>query len=69
MEKRLVLPDAVEAPVEDGQKVGTLEYWLGEARLGEIPILADGNVRKAGFLDCLKKMAAVFELTAGGNGR
>ncbi len=69
VEKRLVLPDAVEAPVEDGQKVGTLEYWLGETRLGEIPILADGNVRKAGFLDCLKKMAAAFELTASGDGR
>lgn len=69
VEKRLVLPDAVEAPVEDGQAVGTLEYWLGETRLGEIPILADGNVRKAGFLDCLKKMAAAFELTAGGDGR
>ncbi len=60
VERKPVLPEAVPAPVEDGQTIGTLEYWLGETKLGEIPILADGTARKAGYLDYLKKLAGAW---------
>lgn len=56
VEKRQVLPESMEAPIEEGQLAGTLEYWLNGEKLGEIPILTAGEVRRAGYMDYLKKM-------------
>ena len=56
VEKKLVLPEAAEAPVELGAEMGQLEYWLGKEKLGQVPILAAESVKKAGYLDVLKKI-------------
>ncbi len=55
VEKALELPESVEAPVEEGQVVGTVRYYLGEKELGSVEILAQRPVEKAGFLDYLRK--------------
>lgn len=60
VERRLALPESVTAPVEPGQPAGALEYWLGGTKLGEVPVLINGNVREAGYLDYLKKMAGIW---------
>ena len=36
VEKALELPESVEAPVEEGQVVGTVRYYLGEKELGSV---------------------------------
>lgn len=56
----MALPESVTAPVEPGQPAGALEYWLGGTKLGEVPVLINGNVREAGYLDYLKKMAGIW---------
>ncbi len=66
VEKRLVLPENLEAPVETGQQAGVLEYWLNGAKLGEIPVLTAGSVRKAGYLDYLKKFFMAYSEFGGG---
>lgn len=58
VEKVLELPESLEAPVEEGQPVGTLYYRLGDKELGSVEILAQRGVEKAGFLDCLRRIAA-----------
>ncbi len=68
VEKRPVLPESAAAPVKEGQPVGTLEYWLGETKLGEIPILADETILEAGYLDYLKKLAGAWSRFTKENG-
>ncbi|MDD3251817.1 MAG: D-alanyl-D-alanine carboxypeptidase [Lachnospiraceae bacterium] len=53
IEKKQMIPETLEAPVEQGQKVGVLRYELGGAVLGEVTILAGESVEKAGYRDYL----------------
>ena len=56
VEKKLMVPDSMEAPVEPGEKAGVLRYELNGKVLGEVEIFTDGSVEKAGILDYLKKV-------------
>lgn len=62
LEKNLVLEEFLEAPVEEGQKAGVLEYRLGGEILGEITVVTAGAVREAGIGDYIKKMMAAWLL-------
>lgn len=53
IEKKLNLPDG-KAPVKKGDQVGTLEYYLGEEKLGEVRILAKESRKKADYGAYLK---------------
>lgn len=60
IEKELVLPEFVEAPVEPGQSAGVLQYRLGGKTIGEVEIVTDAAVKKAGYKDYLKKVLGAF---------
>ncbi|RHS87765.1 D-alanyl-D-alanine carboxypeptidase family protein [Clostridium sp. AM42-4] len=60
VEKKLMLPEALTAPVNADEKAGVLRYELNGTVLGEVDILTDGSVEKAGFLDYLGKVASCF---------
>lgn len=57
VEKVLDLPESLEAPVEEGQPVGCVRYRLGDRELGQVPILAQRSVERAGFGDYFRKAA------------
>ncbi len=40
------VPKTVEAPVAEGQKVGSVRYYLGEREIAEIPVCVGRNVKK-----------------------
>ena len=56
VERVLVLPEALQAPVEEGQTAGVLEYRLGGEKLGELPVVTAGTVREARLGDYIKKI-------------
>jgi D-alanyl-D-alanine carboxypeptidase (penicillin-binding protein 5/6) len=56
IEKKLELPETIDAPVIPDTKVGVLRYELNGKVLGESDILTDGAVKKAGYLDYLRKL-------------
>ncbi len=62
VEKNIIILDKIEAPVENGQQIGTLEYILSGDKLGEIPILAAGDVEAARYLDYLKEFLAEWSV-------
>lgn len=64
IEKKLLLPESLQAPVAEGEKVGVLRYELNGKALGEVDILTAGSVEKAGFSDYLKAVLRVWNLTA-----
>lgn len=49
-----ILPEIVEAPLQKGDKVGCVKYYLKDRQIGEIEIVAEQDLQKAGFWDCLK---------------
>ncbi len=55
VEKKLMIPEDMAAPIEPGMKAGVLRYELNGKVLGEVEIRTDGTVKKAGFMDYLKK--------------
>lgn len=56
VEKRLSLPEELQAPVSGGQKLGVLEYYHGNQKMGEVQILADKSVNKAKYKDYLEQV-------------
>ena len=63
IEKKLMLPESIDAPVEVGDKAGVLRYELKGKVLGEIDILMDGAVRKAGYKDYFEKLRRAWLMT------
>ena len=62
VEKEWVYNENVEAPLEDGDKVGELIYRLGGKEIGKISILAAENVKKATYLDYLNRLWKRFTI-------
>lgn len=69
IEKKLMLPEFLEAPVMPGDTVGVLRYELGGKALGEVQILADGQVEKAGYRDYFRKTVGAWLMEAAGTER
>lgn len=55
VEKKVQLPEKVEAPVSKGDVLGRALYSAGHTELGSVDILAAEDIPEAGFGDCLKK--------------
>lgn len=62
VEKRLELPETVQAPVEEGAAAGSAKYFLNGAEIGSVPIVFAESVEKAGYLDYLRKVFGIFLL-------
>lgn len=54
--KKVKLEKKVKAPAKSGSVVGKTEYYIGDSMIGEVNICLIENVRKAGYVDYLKKM-------------
>ena len=62
IERSLALEPSILAPVEEGQKAGTLIYSIGGQKIGEVPILTAEAVREAKFTDYFKRLWKAFNL-------
>lgn len=60
--KEYNIKEKVSAPVKEGDKVGEVIYILNGKKIGSIDIVSSQNVKKAGFLDYLKKALERFRV-------
>ncbi len=60
IEKTIVLPESIEAPVNRGDAVGEAVYQLNGQRIGSVSILSDVTVEKAKYIDYLLKVMKLF---------
>lgn len=60
IEKKLVLPEKLEAPVTEGNAVGEAVYLLNGNRIGSVSVKAGGTVEKAAYKDYLQKVWKMF---------
>lgn len=56
IEKKIELPDEIKAPIEEKQVIGTLSYYYGSKKLGEVPIIAEKEVKAAKYSDYVKRV-------------
>ena len=56
VEKRLELPEVIEAPVAKDQILGTLSYYHGNEKMGEVNILASEEVDAAKYMDYVERV-------------
>lgn len=58
--KEVVLPEAVEAPLQKGQEIGCIRYLIDGNEIGKVSIISEEDVLKAGFMDCFIKLLKIF---------
>ncbi len=57
VEKKILLPKNVSAPVKQGDKVGEVEFFIDGTSIGKADIIAKTEVKGLGFLGMLKKLS------------
>lgn len=62
VERRVELPEMVQAPIDEGTPIGSVKYLLNGIEIGSVPIVAGETVEEAGYLDYLRKLFADFLL-------
>lgn len=62
IEKKLLIPETMDAPVEPGAKAGVLRYELNGKVLGEVSVLTAGSVEKAGYWDYFIKLWILYAM-------
>ncbi len=62
IEKVLDLPETVAAPVVEGEQAGVARYLLNGVEIGNVAILYERDILKAGYFDYLKKIMGFFLL-------
>ena len=53
--KKEEIPEFVEAPLKKGEKVGVVNYYLGEKQIGQIELIVCQDLEKAEFGDYFKR--------------
>ena len=50
------LPEKIKAPVEEGQVLGSVDYYLNGNKIGSVELKACKKVSKASYIDYFKKI-------------
>lgn len=53
--KKEEIPEVVTAPLKKGDKVGSVNYYLGEKQIGQVELVVCQDLEKAGFGDYFKR--------------
>ena len=53
--KKELVPEFVEAPLKKGDKVGEVNYYLGEKQIGQVDLIVCQELQEAGFKDYFRR--------------
>lgn len=62
LERKVILPETVNAPINKGDKIGTLEILKGNKKIAEISITADKSVLRIGTIDTFSELLRLWML-------
>lgn len=60
--KNVILNKKVVAPIKKGDTVGKIQYYIGDKCIGEVDIVASKSIKKASYLNTLKKVFSKYVL-------
>ena len=55
-------PESLEAPVQEGEQIGSVQVWMNDDLQAEIPITAEQSVRRIVLVDCIQELVELFLL-------
>ena len=62
IQSKIELPESVKAPIRSGEKMGTINYYVGDKLIGSANILAAEDVNAMSFWDMFLKIVASMTL-------
>ncbi len=62
VEARTTLPEFLTAPIKKGDVVGTREFYVGEEKIGSIPITSGADLLRINFFEIFTRLLAKFLL-------
>lgn len=62
MESKLYLPEYICSPVNEGDSVGRIDYYVGEKIVASLPVKAQKSVKRLGFTDILARFISKITL-------
>lgn len=60
IEKNIMLPESVNAPIAENDKVGEVEFFIDGASIGKADIVAKSEVKSLGVWGMMKKLSGYF---------
>ena len=60
IQKDIVVPEEIEAPIQRGDAIGEAVYKLNGQRIGSVSIVSDVTIEKAKYLDYVGKVMKLF---------
>jgi len=60
LEQKLQIPPSVEAPVQEGERLGSIEYYLDGHKVGSVQIIAATSVKEESIFHKLKKKTIFY---------
>lgn len=60
IQKEVVLPEVVDAPLERGQKVGEIILKNNGKEIGRVNLVSESELKKASIIDMFRKMTTIF---------
>ena len=61
--KKEVLPKTLKAPLKKGTSVGRIDYYIGDKKIGSVPIIAKESVKKATYSYYIKWLFSQLSLS------
>ena len=50
------LPESIQAPISQGQQLGTISYYLNNEKIAEVSLIAESSVNKITFINMMKSL-------------
>lgn len=56
------IPEVIEAPVQQGQQIGLVKYYLNDQLMREYPVFAKNEIKERNYFWCLKKLKEIYQV-------
>ena len=50
------IPESVQAPISQGQQLGTISYYLNNEKIAEVSLIAESSIEKITFINMMKSL-------------
>lgn len=50
------LPESIQAPITQGQQLGTISYYLNNEKIAEVNLIAENSINKITFINMMKSL-------------
>lgn len=53
---KINIPESIQAPITQGQQLGTISYYLNNDKIAEVSLIAENSISKISFINMMKSL-------------